>query len=144
MGIGIIICIVASLSGLLATVTSKAFASDERVSDTNSLFFFTNVIMIALSLIFVFIFKKAGKANEASDKLKLWQYGMIFLTTLASNIASLLQVLILETGNVSMYAPLSGALSLMAAQTVSVLYREKIKPLPLLLAISAVILGIFE
>lgn len=144
MGIGIFICVVVSFSGLLATVTSKAFAADERVSDTNSLFFFTNVIMIVISLIFVLAFKTAGKANAASDKLKLWQYGMIFLTTLASNIASLLQVLILETGNVSMYAPLSGALNLLAAQTVSVLYREKIKPLPLLLAISAVILGIFE
>ena len=144
MGIGIFICIVASFSGLLATVTSKAFAADERVSDANSLFFFTNMIMIVLSLIFVLAFKMAGKANAASDRLKSWQYGMIFLTTLASNISSLLQVLILETGNVSMYAPLSGALNLLAAQTVSVLYREKIKPLPLILAIFAVILGIFE
>lgn len=142
--IGIVLCIIAAFGGVIATVTSKAFANDTRVTDTNSFFFLTNVIIVVFSALVVLILNISSRKREKSDRIKPWQYGMIFVTTIMSNISSVISVLILESGDVSLYAPLSGALNLVSAQTVSVFYREKIKPLPLILAIFAVILGIFE
>lgn len=70
--------------------------------------------------------------------------GLIVLSTLASNACSLLGVQILLIGTVSLYGPLSSALTMLAGFAVGLIcFCEKPQILPMLLALASVGLGFF-
>ena len=142
---GCVLCVIASLGTLGSTVITKAFATDPLVTDSNSMFFLTNVFIVAISLSVLPAMKKGSFRHTARElkSIRPTQYLMVFVNTLCSNLQSLLSVLILAAGAVTLYAPLSTALNLLAAYAVSVCVKEKIKLIPLLLALGAVLLGAF-
>ena len=144
--IGILLCVAAGFVGVGELIISKLFAIDSEVTSSNSLFFLTNVITIIIAIIVFFIVKK-GNVKECFyeiKKIKPILYLIIIIATVASNIIALLNVLILKTGSVSLFAPLSNALLLLAYQVVGAIFKkEKIQVLPSVLAVVAIILGIW-
>ena len=144
--IGILLCVAAGFVGVVELIISKLFAIDSEVTSSNSLFFLTNVITIIIAIIVFFIVKK-GNVKECFyeiKKIKPILYLIIIIATVASNIIALLNVLILKTGSVSLFAPLSNALLLLAYQVVGAIFKkEKIQVLPSVLAVVAIILGIW-
>ena len=95
----------------------------------------------------MFFIVKKGNVKECFyeiKKIKPILYLIIIIATVASNIIALLNVLILKTGSVSLFAPLSNALLLFAYQVVGAIFKkEKIQVLPSVLAVVAIILGIW-
>ena len=142
---GCLLCVIASLGTLASTAITKVFATDPLVTDSNSMFFLTNVYIVAISLTVLPLMKKGSFRHTARELkgIRPIQYLMVFVNTLCSNVQSLLSVLILAAGAVTLYAPLSAALNLLAAYAVSVFAKEKIKIIPLLLALAAAFLGAF-
>ena len=144
--IGILLCVAAGFVGVGELIISKLFAIDSEVTSSNSLFFLTNVITIIIAII-VFLIVKKGNVKECFyeiKKIKPILYLIIIIATVASNIIALLNVLILKTGSVSLFAPLSNALLLLAYQVVGAIFKkEKIQVLPSVLAVVAIILGIW-
>ena len=129
------------LSGTLC----NAFANDPLVCDSHSFFFLTNVITVAVSAVALLIVGRGRpkRMAEGLTAIPLFGYAMIFLSVLASNLCSLLEVLVLREGSLVLYTPLSGALSLLATEVVAVfIVKEKPQILATVLAISSVLVVI--
>lgn len=145
--LGICLRLICSAASVGATVVTKYFAMDTGVTDTNSFFFMTNVVLTVISLLSLAMFCR-GDARGAARELKsigLARYGAIVLNTVASNLSSTLTVLILATGSVSYFTPVSGALGIIATESVAVLIaREKPNIIPIILAALAMLLGFLE
>lgn len=144
--IGLLFCIGIILIGTLNTIATKYIAIDPLVTNENSLFFFTNVLVTAFAILCLFI-ENRGRFKGCLSNVRAVspiQYLMILGNTVASNISSLLGVLILENGNLTLYVPLSNALKLLSAEAI-VLFalRERPKLLPVLLASASMLLGFF-
>lgn len=133
--------------GLGNTLLMKYFAIDSGVTDANAMCFATNVVMTVMSAVILLVMGK-GKMTFLVNEIKgirPFQYGMIILSTVSSNVSTLLNMLILATSTLSYYAPISGALGLIAVELVAVVFaKEKPNKLPIALAIAAALLGFFE
>jgi drug/metabolite transporter (DMT)-like permease len=145
--VGVLLCIVLIVEGTLAGVLSKYIALDPLVPDANSLFFMTNFVIAAVSLLSLPLFchGRIGACVSEFRSIAPMQYLMILLSTAASNVCSLLGVLILAADALTLYVPLSGALSILSTEAVAVLVvRERPRILPVMLACGAMLLAFFE
>lgn len=71
--------------------------------------------------------------------------GLILLSTVSSNVGSLLEIRILSIGTVSLYGALSSALFMLTGFAVGFLFfHERPKRLPLISAAASVALGFFS
>ena len=146
LGPGLSLCAAIIAIGVLSSGFSKTIASDPLVPDANSLFFFTNVFTTLFASLFLFLQCKGNVASVASQFRSITppQYFTIFVGTAASNVQSLLAVLILASDALSLYAPLSSALGILATEVVAVcIAHEKPKILPVALASTSMLLSFF-
>lgn len=148
--VGVVLSVCAGLPSVFSTLLNKFFAVDlsaGTVTDSNSYFFLTNVFLLVIcSLILPILCRRSGmRAADRFKQLSPKRIGLIVLSTVGSNVGSLLGVRILSIGTVSLYGPLSSALSMLAGFAVGMLFfREKPKLLPLLLTMASVGLGFFS
>ena len=144
--VGLLLCVLIVSIGVVSTITSKYIAIDPEVTNSDSLFFFTNAMIAFFSLSFIFIENRAhiGKCAAAFRSLSGKQYLTVIAKTVAGSVSSLLGILILATGDVSLYSPLSNALGLLAAEAVAVFtLRERPLILPLIPAVLSMLLAFF-
>ena len=145
--IGLLLCAVLIVQGTLAGIVSKYIALDPLVPDANSLFFMTNLVIVTVSLLALPLFCRGhiGACVSEFRSIAPMQYLMILVSTAASNASSLLGVLILAADALTLYVPLSGALSILATEAVAVfVVRERPRILSVMLACGAMLLAFFE
>ncbi len=149
--IGFLLCIGCALVGTSSTVMSKLFAMDSGVTDTNSYFFLTNAVIFVFDACALLLIHRGSIKGTFTGFKRIAPsgYAMIGLSTVASNIGSILGVLILAAdsgqGNVSLYAPLSSAIGLISSGIVGfVAAHEKPSMLAMLLSVIALFLGVFN
>lgn len=146
----ILLSVLAGMMAPAATVLSKFFAIDTAagtVTDSNSYFFLTNVFVVAFCFIMLPIVYRGNFAHFKGyfRQMSPKRIGLILLSTVSSNAGSLLGIRILLIGTVSLYGPLSSALSMLAGFAVGLLFfHERPKWLPLILASVSVALGFFS
>ncbi len=142
---GIFLALVTAAVGVIAAVISNLFAKDSRVTDSNSFFFLTNVLVIIFTASAIAVIKK-GRLSLVVHDLRSFSargYALVAISTVSSNMGSLLQILIFESGDgITLYTPISGALGLIAAGIVAILEKERPKILPLLLACASLFVGL--
>ena len=144
--IGLLLCLFIIVVSAINTIISKYIAIDENITSSDSLFFFTNALIVIFSLVFLLIENRGSpqKCISAFRSTSVKQYATIVTKTVAGSAASLLSVLILANGDVTLYAPLSNALSLLAAESVAVFtLRERPLVMPMIAAVLAVLLAFF-
>ena len=103
-----------------AVIVQKYYALDTRVTDENSFFFFTNGMLLIVSLLWL-IFGKAAPV-KSNPELPL----SYVANTVCSNISSLMTVLLLQAMPVSLYTPLSIAFGIISGVGASLVFREKV------------------
>ena len=144
--IGLLLCVAIVGIGVLNTVVLKYVAIDSEVTSSDALFFFTNA-MIAVFSITLLLFESRWKAEAVAKEFRAVSksgYLAIIAKTVAGSASSLLGVLILANGDVSLYSPLSSALGLLATEAVAVfILRERPKIIPMIPAILAIALAFF-
>ncbi len=143
--IGLLLCTLSAAVLASFTVTSKFVATDPAVKNSNHVFFLSNVFIAAVSaaaMLFNYVKNKNLDTSYAKG-LSSKRFFLIFLCTVASNVSAMLGVLILKTGNIDLYAPISGALNIIAAEVVAVLIaKEKTQIIPITFSVAAILLGL--
>lgn len=143
----LLIPVLMGINSTLAVLVSKFFAIDlekELVTDSNSFFFMTNIFIILVNLVILPLSAKRERESVLTHlrSLKPKQYLLIATSTVTSNVESLLSILILSIGTVSLYAPLSSAHTLIAGFAVGMIFfKEKPRVVPIILATASVLLG---
>ena len=144
--IGLLLCVAIVGIGVLNTVVLKYIAIDAEVTSSDALFFFTNAMIALFSVLFL-LFESHGSIKTVAKEFRAISksgYLAIISKTVAGNVSSLLGVLILANGDVSLYSPLSSALGLLATEAVAVfILRERPKIIPMIPALLAIALSFF-
>ena len=143
---GVFLAFLSACVSTSAVLMSNLFANDTRVTNSDSYFFLTNVIIVILSLLAALILKK-GKFSALIHEFVSFpaiNYLHTAVVTMSSNISSLLQILIFSSGDsVVLYTPISSAFGLIASGVVAVLVKERPKVIPLALACISLFIGLF-
>lgn len=145
--LGVCLCVILVVQGVFTTVLQKAFAMDPGVTDANSMFFLTNAWMVAISVLILLALDKGHISHVLQDLkgLGLWQYGVTVLGTVSDNISTVLNVQLLAIVPMSIHTPVSGAVGkLSAAAVAGLIVKEKVPPVPVVLAIVSTLLTFFE
>lgn len=126
------------------TVITRLFSRDESVTDTNSLFFMTNVFMLACALVVFFVcLSREGERTRAVIRcFGVRGCAAISLNTVLSNIGTLCTTLILGLVDVSLYSPTRAALGVITGAVVSLAFRERLDKMTLL-ALAVSVIAIF-
>ena len=144
--IGLLLCVAIVGIGVLNTVVLKYVAIDDEVTSSDALFFFTNAMIALFSVLFL-LFESHGRVGafvKEFSTVSAKGYLSIIAKTVAGSASSLLGVLILANGDVSLYSPLSSALGLLATEAVAVfILRERPKIIPMIPAIISIALAFF-
>lgn len=144
--IGLLLCISGAAISAFFTVVSKFVATDSAVTNSNHVFFLTNVLIVGVSVLGMLLSAIKNKKLDISytKGLSTGRFFLIFMCTVASNISAILGVLILKIGNIDLYAPISGALNIIAAEAVAVfIAKEKPQIVPIAFSVLATLLGFF-
>lgn len=123
------------------TLITKYYAIDSRVCDANSFFFFTNVILVAVSLLLVTadLIKNPSGFEDITPLFKPLNLLSLSGNTVCSNIGSLVGILIISKMDVSVYAPVSSAIGILAGFLGSLVFRQKMGLLSCLGVIGALV-----
>ena len=119
------------LSALISsgvTVLTKLFAFSTRVTDENSLFFLTNVLLFCGST-FAFALECFRKKGLLADSFALLQPRRLISlagNTVCSNIGSLVGIRLVAQMDISVYTPISSALGIVIGVVASLIFREKL------------------
>ena len=143
---GLLLCLLIICIGVVSTVVSKYIAIDTNVTSSNSLFFFTNFLISCFSVASLLFGSRCHHKKFISiiRSVSFKQYLTIITKTVAGSFSSVLGILILAEGDVSLYVPLSNALGLLATQAVAVvILRERPLILPLIPAILSMLLAFY-
>lgn len=129
------------LSSVVSTLVIKFYTLDSKVADNNSLFFFTNAVLILGSTVAFFILKTREKATIQSvfAKFKLREFVFMVGNTLCSNVVSLVQALLIKKMDLSVYQPTVSAIGVCCALAVSLTFREKIGKCTVLAVVLALV-----
>ena len=117
-----------SLIASLATLVSKYYTVIVGSSDANSFFFITNLFQIgfgAVGALIIYI-KRRPKREELLPYFKPKNLAITSLNTITSNVASLLDLLILSLMDVTVYSPISNTLMLLAGGAASIMLRQRL------------------
>ena len=121
----------AAIIGLVVTFLIKYYTVDPNVTDTNSLFFMTNVFCIAyaLPILFVLTVIERGKGVDISDLLKACvdkrSLGA-FATTGLGAVQTVITALLITSMDVATYTPVISAMGFLAMAIVTPLVRERL------------------
>ena len=143
--IGVIICVGITILGAGCSLVTKSFAGDLNagtVTDQNSFFFLTNVFIVIFGICTVMISQKGSIKSVMKEfkSVSLFNYFMIVLNVVSSNMHSILQMLIFKEGDLILYTPLNSALGLLAGEIIAVFVaKEKPRILATILALSSVL-----
>ena len=135
-------CILVSvLLGAASTVLLKFYALDGAVTDQNSMFFATNIFSAALVLpVLPFTMKRDGVGFEDITKmLKSKKTVYSAITTLNSNIASVITITLLAIMDVSVYTPVASALTFVAMAIAVPIMGEKLTKHTLIATLIAIL-----
>ena len=123
----ILIVIVITACGCANTVVLKAFSNSTKVTDENSFFFFTNVILcIGSGIVFaIACLRKRGELKSSVLLLRPRRLVSVVGNTVCSNISSIVTVLIVAVMDVSLYSALSSAMGVLTGVIGSLLFKEK-------------------
>ena len=116
------------LCGCSSNLVLKSFASSELVTDENSFFFYTNVVLI-MGAIPVYAVSCLRNRSEWKSSLQLLSpKRLISLSgnTVCSNIIAILSVLIVAQMDVSLYSIISSAVGILLGVVASLLFRERL------------------
>ena len=144
---GIIISLLIASARVSASVISNLFSKDPKVTDSNSFFFMTNIFVVVFALSAIFIIKKGSFVLLLSEikSFSAKGYALTGISTVSSNVCSLLQILIFASGDgITLYTPISGAFGLVAAAIISLIEKEKPKMIPLALACASLFIGLLQ
>lgn len=119
--------IIQTASGVGATVVTRMFAREPMITDNNSLYFTTNLIMLIFAIVILcYYFAKDFKsAKLIIGEFKLKSTLVIGASTLCSNISSVCAVLILAVLDISVYTPVNSAVGILSSAAASVLLKER-------------------
>ncbi len=126
---------------LANTLIIKSFSVSENVTDTNSFFFLTNVILIVGSSV-IFAEESVRRRDDFKDAMTLMKPKKLFSlagNTVFSNIGTLLSVLIMAELPLSLYSPISSALGVLISLAASLIFKEKLGIFSYLAAALAVV-----
>ena len=143
--LGYILCFVCIIAAVFNTILSKEFASLPQKQDENSYFLLVNIICLTFSLLLILFIKK-GSAKPIFNELKnigKLGYLYIFISTLSSNLSSLVTLWLLA-GKVSivLYTPLTAAMGIIVQiLTAAIIGKEKIPKIPIILSLSSAVLS---
>ena len=142
---GIALILVLGIIACLSTVVMKYYTADEGVTDSNSLFFMTNVFSAILVIPMIPFAAKHDSVKLAELVGLIKSKGTVFamLSTASSNLCSIVSILILAKLDVSVFTPISGALGFIATAVATPIVREKLDKytvIATLLSISSVAL----
>lgn len=109
------------------TLLTKSYAIRDDVSDANSYYFATNLILLGMGLVWLLIAGrgKFRRVAEGLGELRLADYLYILLTTLSSNVNSLVSIPLAAMLDVAAYSACTSALGIVGAAVSSVCFREK-------------------
>ena len=142
---GLFLVLIYTAISVSASVIANLYSKDERVFDSNSFFFLTNVFVVIFMLAAI-VFVTKGKMSLLSRELKAFSakgYILTAASTVSSNLGSLVQILIFASGDgITLYTPIAGALGLISTGLVAVLLKERPKIIPLLLACASLFIGL--
>lgn len=127
------------LGNSASVILLKYYSMAKNVADENSLFFFTNVFMI-LAILPWSIIRLKRNPNRMADflpMLRLKSLSAITLSTLSSNINSLISVRLIRIMDVSVYTPVTSATGIISGLATSFILREKIGKWSMLAALLA-------
>ena len=140
----VIACVIIVLNSILAAVATailKFYAGDPNVTDQNSFFFATNIFSALLVLpILPFTMKKNKvKMSELFRMVKSKKTVYSAVTTINSNIRSIIQILILGMMDVSIFSPISSALGFVAVAIATPIIGEKLNKYTVIATIIAIV-----
>ena len=117
-----------SLIASLATLVSKYYTVIVGSSDANSFFFITNLFQIGFGCVGALIIyvKCRPKREEILPYFKPKNLAITSLNTITSNVASLIDLLILSLMDVTVYSPISNTLMLLAGGAASLMLRQRL------------------
>ena len=117
-----------ALLGVASTVMLKLYANDPNVTDQNSFFFVTNIFSALLVLpALPFTMKRDKvKVSDLVNMVKSKKTVYSAVTTINSNINSIIHIAILGLMDVSVFTPLSSALSFAAVAIATPIIGEKL------------------
>ena len=130
-----------SIAGCANTVVLKLFSDSPTVTDENSFFFFTNVVLCLGSAI-VFLIACLSKKGELRDSLSLLRPKELFSIagkTVVSNISSLLSIFIIARVDMIVFSPISSAIGILVGVIGSMLFRERLGKFSYIAAVASVI-----
>lgn len=116
-------------SSVGATLITRVFSRDERITDNNSLFFLTNLFMLlaALAAFLTAFVKNKGVVLSIFKCFGVKGSVVVSLNTVCSNIGTLCQTMILRSVDVSIFSPVSAALGIISGAAVSLAFRERLE-----------------
>ena len=123
------------------SVVMKLYGTAEGVSDNNSFFFLTNVVISVFALIplIVEIFKSREAKAEILPLFRPIPLLAMTANTATSNIMPLLSISIYALMDMSVFNPMASAFGIIAGLVASLIFREKLGPLSYLAAAAAVV-----
>lgn len=141
----IVLLVAILLNSIANVIISRSFARDSRVCDTNSYFFMTNVFLSAVAVVWALwlLLQNKGGCFASLKSIPKRAYGLIPLSTLDSNLASIVGMYMLAIADVSFLSPVVSALGIIASGLVSLGFREKLNAYnwtALVLAVACVLL----
>ena len=124
----------------------KYYSADPNVSDNNSYFFITNVLLFVFGGIgfLIFFIKNKEKVKAFTDTLKFKDYAMVVCKTIIDNLTSLASMVLIGTVNLTFYTILSSSLGVLSTIVVSVVLKEKITAKLILAAVFAITAIVFN
>lgn len=143
--IAISIILFSALIGVASTVLLKLYSADSRVTDQNSFFFMTNIFSAFLVLpILPFTMKRNKVAfSDLCGMVKSKKTVYAAVTTLNSNIGSIILMPLIAMMDISVFTPLTSAFSFIAVAIATPIVGEKLNRYTLIatgLAVLSVVL----
>ena len=107
---------------------SKMVAKFNAVPDLNSYYCLTNLFMVLFALIWILILaaKDKGSIRECISVVKSKSIFVILALLVFGTFSAILGVVILKYIDISLYSPISSALTFVGSAIVSIIFREKL------------------
>ncbi len=142
----LILTVLIVILGVFTSALQKAFALDPNATDSNSMFFLTNVFTVAICLLWLLLLHKGKMSQLLGDfkTLGIKKYSAIILSTLTSNLGSVLTIQALAIVPLSIHTPVAGAIGKLSTTAVSYFVKEKVPVFPVILALISTLLAFFE
>ncbi len=127
----IAVCLLNLIATCASTLVMKFYTEATSVYSNDSFFFYTNVVMIALSglIFFITTISSPQSLSESLEVIKPKSLFTIIFKTAGDNISTLIAMPLITMVNLSVYSSLSSALGIIASVIASLIFKEKLKPL---------------